>query len=257
MSFRKGKVRGRTVYKCITKNQIMDFTASLQMQHKSVNTIVSYTTNIQKLELFLNGSELSKEQMLSYKQWLIGQGLKHRTVNVYLAAANYFCDVMGWEEMKVPLDPIEPGEDEKAKKQISSSNYKKLVFTALQNDKERLAMMIQILCHMDLHFCEMEKLTVEALKEGSVEVLRRHRHKNIKIPDIIIKDLYTYVAHERIVSGVIFCTNHGRLVDRSNFRKDIKKLCVLAGIEEELGSIQHIKHVVVDEYPYYGLKKWE
>ncbi|RKI40752.1 hypothetical protein D7V86_17160 [bacterium D16-51] len=243
--------------KSITKNRILDFTVSLKVQHRSANTITSYTANIQKLELFLGGAELSKERMLSYKEWLNGQGLKQRTVNAYLAAANYFCDVMGWKEMKVPLDPVEQDEESHGKKQISSSNYKKLVFTALQNDKARLAMMIQVLCLMDLRFCELEKLTVEALGKGAVEVTRRHRCKKIEIPDRIAEDLRTYIKHEQIVSGIIFRTSKGSPIDRSNFRKDIKKLCVLAGVEEEMGSIQHVKHVVMDEYPYYGLKKWE
>lgn len=90
----------------ITKNRILDFTVSLKIQHRSPNTITSYTTNIQKLELFLGGSELTKEQMLSYKQWLYSQGFKQRTINAYFAAANYFCDVMGWTEMKVALGPV-------------------------------------------------------------------------------------------------------------------------------------------------------
>lgn len=81
--------------KNITKKRISDFTISLQIQHRSVNTITSYTTNIQKLEFFLNGEELSKERMLAYKCWLSKQGFKQRTINAYLAAANQFCDVMG------------------------------------------------------------------------------------------------------------------------------------------------------------------
>ena len=241
----------------ITKNRILDFTVSMKIQQRSANTINSYTTNIQKLELFLRGAELTKEQMLLYKQWLSSQGFKQSTVNAYLAAANYFCDVMGWTDMKVALDPVGTADTSHNKKQISSSNYKKLVFTALQNDKERLAMMIQVLCHMDLRFCELEKLTVEALGHGSVDVERKHRHKEIEIPDVIKDDLYTYALHEQITSGIIFRTSKGSPVDRSNFRKDIKKLCILAGVEEELGSIQHVKHVVLDEYPYYNLKKWE
>lgn len=240
----------------ITKNRILDFTVSLQIQHRSPNTITSYTTNIQKLELFLNGAELSKERMLAYKGWLSEQGFKQRTINAYLAAANQFCDVMGWQEMKVVLDPIGQSDNRETQKQISSSNYKKLIYTALQNDKERLAMMIQVLCHMDLRFCELEKLTVESLKEGAVWVIRKHHDMKIVIPDIILEDLRTYASHEQILSGIIFRTSKGSPIDRSNFRKDIKKLCVLAGVEEELGSIQHIKHVVVDEYPYYGLGKW-
>ena len=241
----------------ITKNRILDFAVSLQIQHRSPNTITSYTTNIQKLELFLNGAELSKERMLAYKCWLSEQGFKQRTINAYLAAANQFCDVMGWQEMKVVLDPIGQNDNRETKKQISSSNYKKLVYTALQNDKERLAMMIQVLCHMDLRFCELEKLTVESLKEGAVWVIRKYHDKKIVIPDIILEDLCTYATHEQILSGIVFRTSKGSPVDRSNFRKDIKKLCVLAGIEEEMGSIQHIKHVVVDEYPYYRLEKWK
>ncbi len=241
----------------ITKNRILDFTVSMKIQQRSANTINSYTTNIQKLELFLRGAELTKEQMLLYKQWLYTQGFKQSTVNAYLAAANYFCDVMGWTDMKVALDPVVIEDVIRDKKQISSSNYKKLVFTALQNDKERLAMMIQVLCHMDLRFCELDRLTVEALKCGKVDVERKHRHKEIEIPDIIKDDLYTYALHEQITSGIIFRTSKDSPVDRSNFRKDIKKLCILAGIEEEFGSIQHIKHVVLDEYPYYGLKKWK
>ena len=79
----------------ITKSRISDFTVSLQMKHRSVNTITSYTTNIQKLEIFLNGEELSKEKMVSYKHWLYNKGFKQSTINAYLAAANYFCDVMG------------------------------------------------------------------------------------------------------------------------------------------------------------------
>lgn len=184
----------------ITKNRILDFTISLQIQHRSANTITSYTTNIQKLELFLNGAELSKEQMIAYKRWLSEQGFKQRTINAYLAAANQFCDVMGWQEMKVVLDPVGQNEKEEVPKQISSSNYKKLVYTALQNDRERLAMMIQVLCHMDLRFCELERLTVESLEEGAVWVIRKHHEKKIVIPDVILKDLRTYASHEQIIS---------------------------------------------------------
>ena len=158
--------------------------------------------------------------------------------------------------MKVVLDPI-PFEEDETEKNISSENYKKLVYTALQNDKERLAMMIQVLCHMNLRFCELELLTVEALGRGFVEVTRKRRKKKIYVPDMIAEDLHTFAVHEGIKSGILFRTKNGSPVDRSNFRKDVKKICVIAGVEEELGSIQHIKNVVLDSYPYYGLRKWE
>lgn len=60
----------------ITKNRILDFTVSMKIKQRSANTINSYTTNIQKPELFLREAELTKEQMLLYKQWLSTQGFK-------------------------------------------------------------------------------------------------------------------------------------------------------------------------------------
>lgn len=241
----------------ITKKRIMDFALSLKVQQRSANTITSYTTNIRKLELFLDGKELTKEQILAYKKWLSDQGFKQRTINAYLAAVNQFCDVMGWKEMKVVLDPISQDVTEETRKQMSSSSYGKIVYTALQNGKERLAMMIQVLFLMDLRFCELERFTVEALEKGEVDVVRKHQNRKIPIPEKVLKDLLTYIRHEQIISGIIFRTSNGAPIDRSNFRKDIKKICVLAGVEEELGSIQHLKNVVMDESPYYGLKKWE
>ena len=111
----------------ITKNRILDFTVSMKIHQRSANTINSYTTNIQKLELFLRGAELTKEQMLLYKQWLSSQGFKQSTINAYLAAANYFCDVMGWADMKVTLDPVVAEDTNQNKKVtfISKCSFRK------------------------------------------------------------------------------------------------------------------------------------
>lgn len=239
--------------KYITPDRILDFTLYMQKQNWSANTVSSYSINIKKLELFLNGSELSKDQMLSYKQWLVSQGFKKHTVNAYLAAANYFCEVMGWQDMKVILEPVKAYDIEKGKQQISLSDYKKLVYTAFQNGNYRLAMILQILCHMDLRFCELDKLTVGAVEAGCIEVVRKNKKIKIEIPDIICEDLKKYIKKEKIVSGIIFCTRNGNGINRSNFCKELRKLCILAGVDEEVGSIQHIKNVVLDSYPYFGL----
>jgi len=54
----------------ITSKQISYFISVLQKTGKSDNTITSYSRNIKKLVIFLDGSELSKLQMLEYKKWL-------------------------------------------------------------------------------------------------------------------------------------------------------------------------------------------
>lgn len=227
----------------------------LEKRNKSQNTVSAYSRNINKLAIFLNGSELSAGKMAAYKDWLKEKGFKQRTINSYLAAANYFCEVMDWQDMKVQLEPLDYGELHKSMS-ISLVNYNKLVYTALQNDNERLAMMIQVLCHTDLRFCELGLLTVDVLDKGVIEVIRKNRKIKILIPGMILEDLNVYVKHEGIANGIIFRTKNGSLVNRSNFCKDLRKMCMLAGINENAGSIQHVKNVVLDNYPYHGLEKW-
>lgn len=239
----------------ITPERLSYFISTLNKNCKSVNTISTYSRNINKLVHFLNGSELSAKQMEAYKSWLSEKGFKQRTINTYLAAANYFCEVMGWQDMKVQLEPLDYEELHKPMN-ISLVNYNKLVYTALQNDNERLAMMVQVLCHTDLRFCELGLLTVDVLEKGIIEVTRKNKKIKILIPDMILKDLNVYVKHEGIINGVIFRTKNGSLVNRSNFCKDLRKICVLAGIDENAGSIQHVKNVVIDNYQYHGLEKW-
>lgn len=237
----------------ITSDMLSCYITTLKNNGKSANTISSYTRNINKLVLFLDGSELSYKKMADYKDWLKSKGFKQRTVNAYLAAANYFCEVMGWQDMKVPLEQLDYNERHKPMC-ISLVNYNKLVYTALQNDNERLAMMVQVLCHTDLRFCELGLLTVEALETGVVYVQRKNHEIKITIPGMILDDLNIYAKHNGIINGVIFRTKNGSLVNRSNFCKDLRKTCVMAGIDENTGSIQHVKNVVMDGYPYYGLK---
>lgn len=237
----------------ITPKQISYFISVLNKTGKSENTIISYSRNIKKLVLFLDGSELSKLQMVAYKKWLQDKGFKNRTINAYIAAANYFCEIMEWQDMKLKLDPLDY-EELQGHRQISQENYKKLVYTALQNDKERLAMMIQVLCHTDLRFCELNQLTVESLKTGYMDILRKKQNIKLEIPVIMRNDLLKYTQKQGILSGEVFQTKNGNTVNRSNFRRELKNLCILAGVDEEVGSIQCVKNVVLDAYPYLGLK---
>lgn len=241
------------MYTYITSDKLYYFTSELKHNGKSANTIAAYSRNINKLVHFLDGSELSYKKMADYKDWLKSKGFKQRTVNAYLAAANYFCEVMGWQDMKVPLEQLDYNERHKPMC-ISLANYNKLVYTALQNDNERLAMMVQVLCHTDLRFCELGFLTVDVLETGVLYVQRKNHEIKITIPGMILEDLNVYAEHNGIINGVIFRTKNGSLVNRSNFCKDLRKTCVIAGIDENTGSIQHVKNVVMDGYPYYGLK---
>lgn len=85
-------------------------------------------------------------------------------------------------------------------------------------------MIIQVLYHINLRFCELDKFTIEALKNDSIEIIRNIK---LEIPDMIVKDLLKYTKHKYIISEIIFRIKNIDMINHSNF------LCTEAGIEEK------------------------
>ena len=236
----------------ITTERITQFKENLVNNGKSANTIQKYMGDFHKLTYFLDGQELSGEKMSAYKEWLVNKNYKKRSVNSYLNIANKFCDVMGWRDMKVSLIRLELEDYDTGGKHITASVYRRLVNTAKQHDMEDVAMLIQVLCHMDLRFIELEQLTVSALQLGYVEVKRKGSVCAAYLPEMIRKDLELYASKRGIVSGIIFRTRNGNVVDRSNFLKKLKYLCELADVDAGKVSINRLKKPdVEDYYPYF------
>lgn len=235
----------------ITTERVAQFREHLIKDGKSHNTIQKYMGDFQKLIEFMDGEELSAQTMAEYKEWLETKDYKRRSINSYLAAANKFCEIMGWTEMKVPGIRLKLEDYDTKAKHISVSVYRKLVSTARRYDMEDVAMIIQVLCHMDIRFIELKLLTVAALKKGYVEVKRKGTTCASYLPDVVKQDLERYSIQYEIISGIIFRTKNGNPIDRSNFSKKLKYICELANVDPDGVSINKMKKPdVEDYYPY-------
>jgi hypothetical protein len=107
---------------------------------------------------------------------------------------------------------------------------------------------------MDLRFSEFNRLTVESVRTGYVEVVRSKRTRQIEMPSYLQETLLEYIEQEGIMSGIIFCTAGGKLVDRSNVYRDIKKMCALADIDSDRVQLLKFKMPRMhDYYPFYPL----
>ena len=239
----------------ITEHLAMQFKEHLESNGKSQNTIQKYMGDFGKLLNFLECRELSKEMLQAYKESLIQKNLKKRSINSYLIIANQFCDVMGWQDMKVSLIRLDESDYSSSNKYISAMDYRKLVSTAMEHQMEDVAMVIQTLCHADIRFAELEKIVVDSLQLGIVEVQRRENVHTIYLPKLLNEDLKMYVERHGIKSGCVFQTIHGNAINRSNFWRKLKELCDLAEVPTEKVSIAKLKKPLVEDYyPYYPLR---
>jgi integrase len=168
--------------------------------------------------------------------------------------SNFF-QAMGWEDITPKVYWLEPAALNTGEKYVARQDYKKLVTTALKQGNCRLAMIMQTLCHMDIRFSELDRLTVEAVRKGYVTVVRRKRERQIEMPDYLKEALEHYAGQKAISKGIIFRTTSGKTVDRSNVYWEIKMLCELADVDAE--QVQLVKFKMPrmhDYYPFYPVE---
>jgi site-specific recombinase XerD len=252
----QSRERGKGMERTITEDRIKQFQAWLRNEKVNRSTITQYTMAIERLSDYLEGSEVTQESSERFKRWLVEeQNYKKTSANTYLFTLNTFCKAMNWKDIVIRGYSLEPSSPNTGSRYVDRQDYEKLVKAAFGQKDYRLAMIMQTLCHMDLRFSELDRLTVEAVNVGYVEVERGRRMRRIEMPEYLQTALTAYAQREEIGTGIIFCTSSGKLVDRSNIYRSIKDLCEYAEVEPERVKLQKFKMPRMhDYYPFYSVE---
>lgn len=240
--------------KIITEERITEYREILLREEKRKQTIEKYIRDIRKLQIFLNGKELTKEQLILYKENLeTGGEYTPTSINSFLSAVNSFCKQMGWSELHIKTIKIQHQAFETEEKELSDTEYHNLIKTALNQGKDWLALVIQALGSTGIRIGELQFLTVESLKKGMTEVYNKGKVRRIMYPHALVKLLRAYVKKKHYLAGSIFRTKTGKAIDRSNIWREMKKLCKLANVSAEKVFPHNFRHLFARQF--YKLKK--
>lgn len=228
----------------ITSQMIVHFRRNLIMNEKGTQTIEKYIRDIKKLMKYADGQNISKELLLKYKQYLEQSGrYKISSINSYLAAANHFCAVMGWGDIRVRMIKVQRETFIPENKEITRQEYEKLVNTAYSKGDDRLALIIETLGSTGIRISELRYITVETLKHGMADINNKGKVRRILYPEALLKLLKKYVKENKITQGSIFLTMRGNPVNRSNVWRMMKGLCRQAGISAEKVYPHNMRHL--------------
>ena len=226
----------------------------LRNEEKSEATISKYLCDLRKLMFYAEGKEVDKELMLSYKEKLLTQdGYKVSSINSFLVAANCFFEYMGWHDLKVKTYRVQQETFCPENKFLSKEEYIRLVEAAKEERKIRLAMILQTICATGIRVGELEAVTVEAVRNGSVVIHNKGKIRTVFLSDDLRKELLYYIGRMGIKKGIVFCTASGKAVNRSNIWKEMKALCKKADVDEDKVFPHNLRHLFATVF--YGMKK--
>lgn len=225
------------------KESMEEFAVYLRERENAKATIRKYLTDIRTSYNFMGENRrITKEQLLSYKEWLV-EHYAISSVNSMLAALNQFLEFLGGERLKLKRIRVQGTLLTGEAREMEKTDYKRLVETAMEEGRVQLALMMETMCATGIRVSELEYFTVESLRSGMVKVWNKGKYRMVPMPEMLKKNLQRYVEREGIHTGVIFRTRNGNPKNRSNIWKEMKSLAGRAGVDPDKIFPHNLRHL--------------
>jgi site-specific recombinase XerD len=211
-------------------------------EERSRATVEKYVRDVKRFSEFVRGTEIDKRGVLDYKSKL-GETYAVTSANSMIAAMNCFFRFCGWHDLCVKQFRIQREAYCSEDRELTRTEYIRLLVAANARHNERLNLIIQTICGTGIRVSELEYITVEALRSGEATVNCKGKNRRIFIVPKLKKKLLRYVKSRGIVSGPVFVTRSGRPVSRNSIWKDMKALCLQANVPESKVFPHNLRHL--------------
>ena len=238
--------------KIITDDLVEKFKDFLINEEKASATLEKYMRDIKAFYRWVSGSELDKRKVLDYKEYLIGK-FAPASVNSVLSSLNSFFEFNNWHEMKVKMLKIQKQIFAQKDKELSKSEYERLLDAALKKSNEKLYLLMQTICSSGIRVSELQYITVEAVKLRKATINCKGKMRIVILPKELCRMLTEYAKTQNITSGAVFITKTGKPLDRSTIWKMMKALCESAKVSKEKVFPHNLRHLFARTF--YTLQK--
>ena len=235
----------------LTVNNIKEFAGYLCREKKSAATQEKYLRDAQSFYVYADGSEITKELVIAWKQELITKEYAVRSVNSMLASINSFLDFLGLSNCKVKNIRTQRQTYCTEDKELTKAEYLRLLEASKKN--EQLNLVLQTICGTGIRVSELQYFTVEAVRQGEIVINCKGKTRTILVPGKLKNILLNYAKRQGITAGAIFVTRTGKPLNRSNIWAAMKKLCAVAGVKASKVFPHNLRKLFARTF--YGIEK--
>lgn len=237
----------------LSEVRIKEFANYLRNEEKSENTIEKYVRDVGTFARDIGNAAITKKTVIEYKNKLLKMSYALRSVNSMLASLNALFAYLGWNELKLRTIKIQRRLYCPKEKELTKTEYMRLVSAAKQKGNERLNLIIQTICGTGIRVSELRYITVEAVKRGEATVSLKGKTRSVFIVKELKKKLLRYIAKQKITSGSVFITRSGKPMSRTNIWREMKNLCDEAKVNPKKVFPHNLRHLFARTF--YGIEK--
>ncbi|MDR0584335.1 MAG: site-specific integrase [Treponema sp.] len=220
----------------------------LDGQEKSKHTKEKNMRDVEKFRKFCkkNLETVTKQDVQSYKEYLIVNKYKPSSINSYIISLNNFLKFMNKDSVRVKTLKIQGRAS--LNNVLTEQEYAALLTTAKNRKNKRLYYLIRTITSSGIRIGELQYITSDMLENGKAFVHIKGKMREIIISRQLCQELLEY-CEEQGISGVIF---HGKknntLIDKAYIWREMKTLAKEAGVPEEKVHAHNFRHFFAKQF---------
>ena len=218
------------------------FRRALNRREKSPATAANYPHDACSFAAWAGGAPVTPEKVSGWKKELSAIH-KPATVNGKLAAVNALFTFLRWEDCRVRALKVQRRAFREDARELTRTEFRRLVQTALRQGKTRLALLLETLGATGVRVSETQYITVEAARLGMAEIALKGKIRTVLLPGKLCRKLVKYARKQKIASGAIFRTRSGKILNRKQIWAEMKALCKEAGVSPGKVFPHNLRHL--------------
>lgn len=227
----------------ITIAAIHRYAAHLAEEERAPGTVEKYLRDLRSFTAWLEGRPLNKRAVVAWKEHLLSAGYAPSTINSMLIAVNQFFRFQHWDELRVKTIRIQRRIFRSRDKELTKEEYIRLLDTAQNMGKARLALLLETICATGIRVSEVRYITVEAAQAGRAEIALKGKVRTILLPGKLCRKLLKYARKQKTAFGEIFLTRSGNSLSRRQIWREMKGLCKAANVEPSKVFPHNLRHL--------------
>lgn len=217
-----------------------------KLDEKSQSSLECYSKDVDQFIKFLGSYDykLNKEKCIEYKECM-EEKYEYSTINRKITSVNMFLSI---------LDPGLKIKQVKIQQHLNLEDvltYKEYLRICKQAEKKRdykILYIMKTLANTGMRISEALNLQYEDLIKKSVKIKLKSKVRNIPLKKQLVKDLKEYCRTQNITSGLVFLSNRGNKMNRSNVYCKIKEYTGLARVKKTKGKPHGFRHMFAKEF---------
>ena len=238
--------------KKITVELINQFKNYLINEEKSQATIEKYIRDITAFMVWASNRVIDKTLVIEYKNVII-ESYAPASANSMLSSINSFFMYVEWYECKVKTFKVQKQIFADKNKELTKSEYEKLLKTAKNKNNEKLYLLMQTICGTGIRVSELRYITKDSVIRRQATINCKGKMRVVILPEKLCAALRKYANEQKIMNGSIFVSKNGKPLDRSNIWKMLKSLCEDAGVSKDKVFPHNFRHLFARTY--YSIEK--